>query len=88
MNTDTILSYANRRWTIGNVYNKLGTYIDETRPNYFYYKNGILEGRQKYQKHKLAKLLNNYNPELSESENMDNNGYKRIYDAGNYKYLF
>jgi hypothetical protein len=35
----------------------------------------------------LKNILNNFNSELTESENMFNNGYFKIYDSGNYKYI-
>ena len=39
--------------------------------------------RIKYQKHKLPRLLNNFDPDLTEWENMKNNGFDRIWDCGN-----
>ncbi len=92
-NEGSIVSYANRRWSKGNLYNELGFYfVHNSKPNYFYWKTGHenikLESRNKYQKHKLEKLLPLFNKELTEAENMYINGYKRIWDAGNkvYKY--
>lgn len=41
------------------------------------------ESRNKYQKHKLKNLLENFDPKLSEIENMVNNGFDRIWDCGN-----
>ena len=84
----SIVSYANRRWSQGNVYEKLGfQFSHNSEPNYFYFKGNILESRNKYQKHKLKKLLAIFNPELTEKENMFNNGYRRIYDCGNLVYV-
>jgi hypothetical protein len=37
----------------------------------------------KYQKHKLEKLLPIFDPLLTEWQNMQNNGYDRIWDCGN-----
>ena len=67
------------------MYSKLGfTFSHFSEPNYFYFKNNLtLESRQKYQKHKLPKLLENFDPSLTEVENMKNNGYNRIFDCGN-----
>jgi len=45
----------------------------------------ILYSREKFQKHKLEKILTTYDKNLSESENMFKNKYLRIYDAGNLK---
>ena len=90
-NPKSIISYANRRFSNGNIYEKLGfKFLRKTEPNYFYFKRnvGILMSRNQFQKHKLANLLDNYNPELSESENMFNNDYRRIYDCGNLVYEY
>jgi uncharacterized protein (UPF0212 family) len=80
-----IVSYSDRRYSQGNMYSKLGfTFSHFSEPNYFYFKNNLtLESRQKYQKHKLPKLLENFDPSLTEVENMKNNGYNRIFDCGN-----
>ena len=84
----SIVSYADRRWSRGKLYNALGFKLDHmSRPDYWYWnrKKGIymLESRVKYQKHKLQDLLPNFNPELSESENMKRAGFMKIYDCGN-----
>lgn len=83
-----IISYANRRWSTGNVYSKNGfELVDETPPNYFYYKNGETYSRQKFQKHKL-KEMKSYSDEKTEEQIMDEEGYLRIYDCGNLKYKY
>ena len=81
----TLVSYADRRWSNGNIYYKLGFKLDHySIPNYWYSnKNLILESRIKYQKHKLKNILDNFNDKLSEKQNMINNGYFLIYDCGN-----
>ena len=84
----SILSYANLRWSTGNLYERLGfTLISQSSPNYFYFNEDfILHNRIEFQKHKLKDKLENYNPSLTESENMYNNGYRKIYDCGNLVY--
>lgn len=80
----SVISYCDLRWGQGGVYEKLGFSLSHiSQPNYFYFKKDILESRHKYQKHKLKDLLENFNEDLSEIENMQNNGYKRIFDCGN-----
>lgn len=56
-----------------------------TDPNYYYFKRYKLYSRHKFQKHKLKDLLPIFNELLSEHKNMLNNGFLRIYDAGNIK---
>ena len=42
-----------------------------------------LEHRMQYQKHKLHKKLKAVDLQLTEWENMANNGYDRVWDCGN-----
>jgi hypothetical protein len=36
----------------------------------------------------LKNKLNKFNPELSEYDNMLLNGYNRVWDCGNYKFIW
>lgn len=83
----TLISYANRRWSDGNLYEKTGfSLLRNTTPNYWYWKKyGILESRHKYQKHKL-KDFENYSLNMSESQIMFGAGYSKFYDSGNLVY--
>lgn len=79
----SIITYADRRWSVGNLYKKLGfNFSHNSSPNYFYTKNyNFREYRYKYNKAVLVKKF----PELKEySERiiMDSLGYERIYDCG------
>jgi hypothetical protein len=40
------------------------------------------------QKHKLEKLLDIFDPNKTEYQNMLDNGYKRVWDSGNIKYIW
>ena len=82
----SIVSYANRRWSDGNLYRQIGfDEVDQTEPNYFYFKPSeyILHSRIKFQKHKLQEQLESFDNSLTETENMYNNDYRKIYDCGN-----
>jgi len=86
---DSLISYANRRWSTGNVYEKNGfTFSHNSPPNMFWFnKNKILKNRFNFQKHKLKNIKNfEYNEKLTVDENMFNNGYRVIYDCGNKVY--
>jgi len=86
----SLISYANRRWSQGNVYEKLNfTFLYDTTPNFFYFKPGTatLESRNKYQKHLLKDKLKDFNTDISAKENMFKNGYRVIYDSGNKVYV-
>ena len=82
----SIVSYANMRWSDGNVYEKLGfQFSHDSSPNYFYFKvnENVLYSRNKFQKHKLKNILEIYDKNLSETENMYRNNFRKIYDCGN-----
>lgn len=84
-NPSTVISYSDRCWNTGNVYRQLGfTYSHSSKPNYFYFKeNSELLSRVKFQKHKLPAILDKFDSNLSEWENMKANGYNRVWDCGN-----
>jgi len=42
--------------------------------------------RFSFAKQFLHKKIKNYDPSLSESENMKNNGFSKVYDCGSLKY--
>ena len=73
------------------VYDKLGFKLNHVSvPNYWYWKDSrgmTIESRMKYQKHKLSKILENFDPEKSEIQNMLLNGFHLIYDCGNLVYV-
>ena len=89
-NPESIISYANRRWSRGDLYERLGfEFIQNTNPNYFYFRpnENILFSREQFQKHKLKNKLELFDPELTETQNMFNSGFRKIYDSGNKKYV-
>jgi hypothetical protein len=89
-NPRSILSYCDRSIFSGKGYIASGfTQLESSPPSYWYTKNHkIVESRYSYQKHKLKDKLTNFDPELTEWENMQNNGYDRIWDCGNFVFLW
>jgi hypothetical protein len=82
-----IISYADRRWSQGDLYEKLGfTFVHDSKPNYFYIVNKKREYRFKYRKDVLVK--EGYDQSKSEKQIMLDRGIYRIYDSGNKKYIF
>jgi hypothetical protein len=83
-NPKKIISYADKRWSTGDLYKQLGfKHIHDSSPNYWYTKNFLdLEHRFKFRKSELPKLLENFDPQLTERQNMENHGFARIYDCG------
>ena len=81
-----IITYCDVRYFNGNGYlNNNFKYIKLTEPDYFYFKikDMVLYHRTIFQKHKLKFILPNYDETKTAYENMLNNGYLRIFDAGN-----
>lgn len=88
VNPSYLISYADLRYSCGNVYESLGfEKLYETKPNYVYIKGRVVYSRQKFQKHKLKLKLDTFDNNLTEAENMFANGYRRMWDAGHAKYL-
>lgn len=85
----SVVTYANRRISNGNLYNQMGfTYVGETPLGYNYFKNNKMYSRFSLQKHKLKNKLLKYDPSLSTAENIKNNNYIKCWDCGNLKFEF
>jgi len=80
-----VLSFANRDWSIGNLYQKLNMVpVGETPPGYFYVKSQYKYSRFAFTKHKLIEM--GFDENKSEYDIMTEQGYFRIWDCGNLKY--
>lgn len=81
----TVITYSDISIVTGNVYQNLGfKLLHRSPPSYFYTKDfKKIEHRINYQKKKLRVKLLNYDPALTEWQNMVNNNYDRIWDCGN-----
>lgn len=80
----TLLTYADRRWSLGEVYEKMGfSFHGNTSPGYWYFlpNEGIRIHRFSLRKNK------NDNQLLTEYENRLKQGYLRIWDCGHKKYI-
>ena len=77
-----IYSYADRRWSEGNLYYKLGFKLDRiTDPNYWYTKDGFKRiHRFNLRKTKLDPK------DITEFDLRDSQGYYRLWDAGNFRF--
>lgn len=86
-----VISYADKRWSVGNLYNKLGfKLISNTPSNYWYVGPNrydlIPKHRFNFRKNVLENKLKTFNKDLTEWQNMQLNGYDRIWDCGSLKY--
>lgn len=84
-NNGSVLSYANRRWSVGNVYEKNGfVLLNSSKPNYWYLDKDLQpHSRLKFQKH----IIDDGSGK-TESEIMFDLGYRRLWDCGNLVYLY
>lgn len=81
-NPNEVMTFADKRWSIGNVYNKLGFELyNESRPNYFY-----VIGNKRFYRYNFRKsiLKKKYNcpDDMTEKEFCRNQKWYRIYDCG------
>lgn len=89
----SVITFADLRWGEGNSYRHLNfTFDGFTSPNYWYFlRNGNTTktmSRLRFQKHKLCEVLPQFDPSLTEWENMQNNGFDRIWDCGNARWIW
>jgi len=79
-----LFSYADRRWSDGALYTKLGFEFDQhTKPNYWYLKDQCYERFNRFSLRKKA----DEPKDISEWELRKAQGYTRIWDCGNLKYV-
>jgi len=79
-----IISYADRRWSNGNLYRELGfTQAKASPPNFWYVRGDTREHRFNYTKNKLVELIGE---ELPIEEMLSRLNLIRIYDCGNLKF--
>ena len=79
----SIITYADRQYSTGNIYTQLGfVFSHHSAIGYKWVLNGVTYNRWQFMKHKLKDKLKIFDDSLSESENMFNNGYRKLYDCG------
>ena len=90
-NPEKIITYSDNDWGYTDFYKKIGfTKVANNLPSYSYIsekESNVRMSRLQFQKHKLEKKLKIYDKTLSEYENMVYNGYDRIWDCGNTKWV-
>lgn len=85
-NPMSVVSYADRRWSTGNLYKKLGFQIyNISKPNYFYVIDNKRHNRFNFRKSVLMKKYN-CPKEMSEREFCNSQKWWRIYDCGSLCY--
>ena len=82
---NNVISYVDRRYGNGNSYKYAGfDFLHETLPGYFYIGPPDYQRKSRlgFQKHLLKDKLPLFDETLTEWENMQINGYDRIWDCG------
>jgi hypothetical protein len=84
----TISSFADRRWSEGDIYKNHGfELVNISLPSYDYIIKDTRIHRRNFMKGLLSKKLLNYDPNLTEFENCDNNNLLRIWNCGQLKFI-
>lgn len=87
---ESIITYADRRFSKGNLYNKLGFTLDHiSEPGFVWIKSNhmTLLNRMQCFKESLKKLFNDYDENISVDENLINHHFTKLYDCGNLVYI-
>lgn len=84
-----ILSYVDRQFFDGSSFKKVAELESVTHPSYIWIYRGAFLSRYKCQKHKLPTILGEkFNANLTEHENMFNVGAARLWNCGNFVFIF
>jgi hypothetical protein len=79
---DNVISYADSRWSIGDLYKQLGfRFVSNTVPNYWYVAAGTHE-----RIHRFALRKPTNETLLTEKQLRDSQGYLRVWDCGSTKW--
>ena len=80
---DEIISFADRRWSEGDVYLKNGFFVDKIlKPDYKYIIGDNIFHKFNFRHKTMKWKLKVFDPSLSEHKNMISNKIYRIYDCG------
>lgn len=84
-----IISYADLRWSVGNMYEANGFILDSiVSPTYEYVINNRRTHRSNFMRSKLfTRLGDNFNSNLTEFQNCDRAGIPRIWNCGLLRYI-
>jgi len=87
-NPSSIVSFSDKRISIGNLYKHLGFKYVKTNPPAYWYVKGIERiHRFNFRKERIKKIFPNvYNENKTEKEMMIEAGYDKIWDCGNDKW--
>jgi hypothetical protein len=80
-----VISYADSRWSDGDLYKTLKfEYVKQTSPNYWYFLPNEVRRIHRY----ALRKPEGADREITEKELRSNQGYHRIWDCGNTKWIW
>lgn len=83
----SIVTYSDRSKFMGSVYRSNGfVELLPTSPGYFYVKRSVVLSRYQCMKKNLKNMFEDFDPNKTESEIMEDHGFLKIYDCGNWKF--
>jgi very-short-patch-repair endonuclease len=84
-----IISYCDRRWGTGKVYQEMGMkFSHNTAPGYWYSKNSVGPRLHRFTFRKSNLIKNGCDPKLTEKQFMLSMNYTKIWDCGNSVWLW
>lgn len=89
-NPKSLITYADRKFSIGNLYYKLGFTLDHiSNPNFIWIKedHSIYLNRLQCFKKNIQKMFKDYVNNISISENLIKHHFTKIYDSGNLVFI-
>ena len=87
-NPEKVISFADARWSQGDVYYKIGFKMEHfINPDYWYVKNGVRYHKAGFAKSKLQNKGIDVTRK-TEREIMREQGFLRIYDCGKYRFVW
>lgn len=92
-NNDNIVCYADRRYSTSKDcgYSNVFSYVGVTDVNWYGFskKDYVLYSRHKFMRHKFKEMIGDlFDDSKTTFENMIDNGYDRIWDCGNLKFIW
>ncbi len=83
-----IISFADRRWSVGGVYESTGFALDAVLlPDYYWVNGNTRYHKFNYRHTQMKNKLINYDSSLSETENMTNHGFSKVWNCGLLRYV-
>lgn len=86
-NKPKIITFADLRWSEGELYKNSGFKIDKIlKPDYYWCKDKTLWHKFNFRHSRMKNKLNKYDSNISEADNMTNDGYYKIWDCGKIRF--